>query len=103
MISERQQDANCRNAAKSHSPKTPAGRAAVRHNALKYGFTAAEIVLPTVEEQIDFEQLAPPSKPNASPSTPQRKSYWKTSSSPAGDSTAFARWNPASSPYAGKS
>ncbi len=57
MISERQQDANRRNAAKSNGPKTPEGRAAVRHNALKHGFTAAEIVLPTVEEQIDFEQF----------------------------------------------
>jgi hypothetical protein len=57
MISERQQEANRRNAAKSHGPKTPEGRAAVRHNALKHGFTAAEIVLPTVEEQIDFEQF----------------------------------------------
>ena len=57
MISERQQCANRRNAAKSRGPKTPEGRAAVRHNALKHGFTAAEIVLPTVEEQIDFEQF----------------------------------------------
>jgi hypothetical protein len=57
MISERQQDANRRNAAKSNGPITPEGRAAVRHNALKHGFTAAEIVLPTVEEQIDFEQF----------------------------------------------
>jgi hypothetical protein len=57
MISERQQEANRRNAAKSHGPITPEGRAAVRHNALKHGFTAAEIILPTVEERIDFEQF----------------------------------------------
>src|SRR5579862_4437369 len=57
MISERQHDANRRNAAQSHGPKTPEGRAAVRHNALKHGFTAAEIVLPTIEEQIDFQQF----------------------------------------------
>ena len=57
MISERQQEANRRNAAKSHGPITPEGRAAVRHNALKHGFTAAEIILPTVEEKIDFEQF----------------------------------------------
>src|SRR6202023_3054119 len=57
MISERQHEANRRNAAQSHGPITPEGRAAVRHNALKHGFTAAEIVLPTVEEQIDFEQF----------------------------------------------
>src|SRR5229473_8479442 len=57
MISERQQEANRRNAAKSHGPITPEGLAAVRHNALKHGFTAAEIILPTVEEKIDFEQF----------------------------------------------
>src|SRR5579862_2623080 len=57
MISERQHDANRRNAAQSNGPKTPEGRAAVRLNALKHGFTAAEIVLPTVEERIDFEQF----------------------------------------------
>src|SRR5580700_8819142 len=57
MISERQHEANRRNAAKSHGPITPEGRAAVRHNALKHGFTAAEIILPTVEEKIDFEQF----------------------------------------------
>ncbi len=57
MISERQQDANRRNAAKSNGPKTPEGRAAVRLNALKHGLTAAEMILPTVEEKIDFEQF----------------------------------------------
>ena len=57
MISERQQEANRRNAAKSHGPTTPEGRAAVRHNALKHGLTAAEIILPTVEEKIEFEQF----------------------------------------------
>ena len=57
MISERQLDANRRNAAKSHGPITPEGRAAVRHNALQHGFTAAEIILPTVEEKIDFQQF----------------------------------------------
>ncbi len=57
MISERQHEANRRNAAKSHGPITPEGRAAVRHNALKHGFTAAEIIFPAVEDQIDFEQF----------------------------------------------
>ena len=57
MISERQLEANRRNAAMSHGPITPEGRAAVRHNALKHGFTAAEIILPTVEEKTDFEQF----------------------------------------------
>jgi hypothetical protein len=55
MISERQLAANRRNAQKSNGPKTPEGRAAVRLNALKHGFTAAEIILPTVESEADFE------------------------------------------------
>src|ERR1700692_3602602 len=57
MISERQLDANCRNAAKSNGPITPEGRAAVRFNAPKPGLPAAEIILPTVEEKVDFEQF----------------------------------------------
>ena len=57
MISERQLDANRRNAAKSNGPKTTEGRAAVRHNALKHGLTAAEIILPTVEDKLEFEQF----------------------------------------------
>jgi hypothetical protein len=57
MISERQLEANRGNAAKSHGPITPEGRAAVRLNALQHGFTAAEIILPTVEEKVDFEQF----------------------------------------------
>jgi hypothetical protein len=57
MISQRQLDANRRNAAKSRGPITPEGRAAVRHNALKHGFTAAEIILPTIESEVDFEQF----------------------------------------------
>jgi hypothetical protein len=57
MISERQQEANRRNAAKSNGPKTPEGRAAVRMNALKHGLTAAEIILPTVEDKLEFEQF----------------------------------------------
>src|ERR1700716_2454937 len=57
MISERQLEANRCNALKSHGPITPEGRAAVRLNALKHGFTAAEIILPTVEQEVDFEQF----------------------------------------------
>ena len=57
MISERQLDANRRNAAKSHGPTTPEGRAAVRLNALKHGLTAAEIILPNTEDNLEFEQF----------------------------------------------
>src|SRR5258708_31877398 len=57
MISQRQLDANRRNAAKSNGPITPEGRAAVRLNALKHGLTAAEIILPTAEDKLEFEQF----------------------------------------------
>jgi len=57
MISDRQLEANRRNAAKSHGPITPEGRAAVRLNALKHGLTAAEIILPTTEDKLEFEQF----------------------------------------------
>src|ERR1700692_4499547 len=57
MISERQLEANRRHAAKSHGPITPEGRAAVRMNALRHGLTAAEIILPTTEDKLEFEQF----------------------------------------------
>ena len=57
MISERKLEANRRNAAKSRGPITPEGRAAVRHNALKHGLTAAEIILPTTEDKLEFDQF----------------------------------------------
>jgi hypothetical protein len=56
-MTQRQLDANRRNAAKSHGPITPEGRAAVRLNALKHGLTAAEIILPTTEDKLEFEQF----------------------------------------------
>jgi hypothetical protein len=56
-MTERQLEANRRNAAKSHGPTTPEGRAAVRLNALKHGLTAAEIILPTTEDKLEFDQF----------------------------------------------
>jgi hypothetical protein len=56
-MTQRQLDANRLNAAKSHGPITPEGRAAVRLNALKHGLTAAEVILPTTEDKLEFEQF----------------------------------------------
>jgi hypothetical protein len=56
-MTERQLEANRRNAAKSHGPITPEGRAAVRLNALKHGLTAADVILPTAEDKLEFEQF----------------------------------------------
>jgi hypothetical protein len=56
MATQQQIDANRRNAQKSTGPTTPEGRAAVRHNALKHGLTA-EILIPSMEEQPEFDRL----------------------------------------------
>ena len=56
MATQSQIDANRRNAQKSTGPTTPEGRAAVRHNALKHGLTA-EILIPSMEEQPEFDRL----------------------------------------------
>src|ERR1700730_7204350 len=56
MASQQQIDANRRNAQKSTGPTTPEGRAAVRHNALKHGLTA-EVLIPSMEEQPEFDRL----------------------------------------------
>ena len=56
MTSERQIAANRANALHSTGPKTPEGKAAVRHNALRHGVLARDVVLP--EEDLDaFEDL----------------------------------------------
>ena len=56
MATQSQIDANRRNAQKSTGPTTPEGRAAVRHNALKHGLTA-EILIPSMEDQPEFDRL----------------------------------------------
>jgi hypothetical protein len=56
MATQQQIDANRRNAQKSTGPTTPEGRAAVRHNALKHGLTA-EILIPSMEDQPEFDRL----------------------------------------------
>ena len=96
MISERQLAANRRNALKSRGPITPEGRAAVRHNALKHGFTAAEIILPTVEEAADFEAFRQKFIDEYEPATPTEQVLVEDIVISRGDSTACAKWSPAS-------
>ena len=56
MTSERQIAANRANALHSTGPKTPEGKVAVRHNALRHGLLARDVVLP--DEDFDaFEDL----------------------------------------------
>jgi len=56
MISERQLNANRRNAQFSTGPRTPEGRAAVAHNALRHGLTPQTAVLPN-EDPEEFGEL----------------------------------------------
>ena len=50
MTSEKQDQANRRNALKSTGPKTPEGKTAVRHNALRHGLLSRDILLPGEDE-----------------------------------------------------
>jgi hypothetical protein len=56
MISEKQLEANRRNALKSTGPKTEEGKSRSRMNALCHGLTAAQAVLPH-ENEDDYEKL----------------------------------------------
>jgi hypothetical protein len=56
MASDRQIEANRINGKKG-GPKTPAGRAAVRNNALKHGLSAQHPVIPIIEDQAKFDQF----------------------------------------------
>lgn len=56
MATEKQLEANRRNAQKSTGPSTEAGRAKAKFNALKHGMTADTAVLP-YEDSASYEQL----------------------------------------------
>ena len=55
MVTDKQINANRLNG-KKVGPKIPAGRAAVRHNALKHGLSAQHPVVPGLEKQSDFDR-----------------------------------------------
>jgi hypothetical protein len=56
LISEKQHQANCKNAQQSCGPKTPEGKAAVRLNALIYGLRARTLII-NGENRDEFEHL----------------------------------------------
>ena len=58
MVSERRIAANRANAQKSTGPKSAAGKARSRRNALKHGMTSAGDVLPLEDEVLFKERLA---------------------------------------------
>jgi hypothetical protein len=56
VTSEKQVQANRRNALKSTGPKTQEGKAVARHNAVKHGLLAQEVLLPD-EDEAAFKEL----------------------------------------------
>jgi hypothetical protein len=56
LISDKQQEANRNNAQHSTGPTTPAGKAAIRFNALTYGLRTRATMLPD-ENAADYSQL----------------------------------------------
>ena len=56
MATQKQIEANRRNAQRSTGPRTPEGKAAVRLNALRHGLRARTVVLPGEDRQ-EFERL----------------------------------------------
>jgi hypothetical protein len=51
VTSDKQARANRKNALKSSGPKTPEGKAVVRHNAIEHGLLAREVLLPGEDEE----------------------------------------------------
>ena len=54
-LSPRKIKANRRNARKSTGPKTPVGKAIVAINALRHGLCSAEVVIPGLEKEEEYE------------------------------------------------
>src|SRR5258708_17687363 len=57
MASQRQIEANRRNAQNSTGPRTEAGKARSKRNAIKHGLRSEEVVLPTEDPQAFKEHL----------------------------------------------
>jgi hypothetical protein len=69
MATQKQIEANRRNAQKSSGPRTPEGRAAVRLNGVKHGLTARTLVLEG-ESEADFKDLLDSLEAEHQPATP---------------------------------
>lgn len=69
MATQKQIEANRKNAQKSTGPQTPEGRAAVRLNSVKHGLCAKTLVLDG-EQESDFESLLDSLEAEHQPTTP---------------------------------
>src|ERR1035441_3128829 len=77
IISEKQQEANRKNAPDSSGPKTPAGKAAIRFNALTYGLRTCATILER-ENAADYSQLWDELEADWQPQTRTERCYLET-------------------------
>ena len=79
IISDKQHEANRRNAQHSSGPTTPEGREAVRLNALTYGLRARTLLLPG-EDAEEYKRLWDALVAEWQPQTPTERFYLETMS-----------------------
>jgi len=77
LISDKQQEANRNNAQHSTGPTTPAGKAAIRFNALTYGLRTRATMLPD-ENAADYSQLWDEFEADWQPQTRTERCYLET-------------------------
>jgi hypothetical protein len=77
IISEKQQEANRKNAQHSSGPKTPEGKAAIRFNALTYGLRTRATIL-ECENAADYSQLWDEMEADWRPQTRTERCYLET-------------------------
>ena len=77
IISQKQQEANRRNAQHSTGPATPAGKEAIRFNALTYGLRTRASILPD-ENAADYSQLWDELDADWQPQTRTERLYLET-------------------------
>ena len=80
LISEKQQQANRRNAKRSAGPKTPEGKAAVQFNAFTYGLRARALLLPG-EDFEEYNEHWAAFEAEWQPQTPTERFYLETMAS----------------------
>jgi hypothetical protein len=77
LISEKQHQANRENAQHSSGPKTPAGKEAIRFNALTYGLRTRASILPD-ENAAEYSQLWDELEADWQPKTRTERCYLET-------------------------
>ena len=77
LISDKQHQANCKNAQQSSGPKTPQGKTAVRLNALTHGLRARTLIL-SYEKAEEYDYLWCQLVDEWHPETPTERLYLET-------------------------